>query len=180
MKRYREKDPKKGRFGRGSIRQDLLALVHWVIEGEGKKDAMYPFSLPHLKFLQRCQSAMQRGDIWVPTPRSQAERRALRHLEGLMLRLEKDNRFQDAVGRLEKGWQAFTQARNTLRLTDAELPRGDKRYQQINLPALQAKRLKEIEKQVERYLKALRKLIGNESLTKPTTAHGMILKYFTK
>ena len=78
------------------------------------------------------------------------------------------------------GWQAFTLARNSLRLTDAELPRGDKRYQQIEIPALQAKRLKEIEKQVELYLKELRKIVGNESLTKPTTPHGIILKYFTK
>ena len=173
MKRYRGKGP-------GCIREDLLALVHWVIEGEGKKDAMYPFSLPYLEFFQRCQAAMQRADIWVPTPRSQAERRALRHLEGLMRRLEKDKRLQEAVGRLEKGWQAFTLARNSLRLTDAELPRGDKRYQQIEIPALQAKRLKEIEKQVELYLKELRKIVGNESLTKPTTPHGIILKYFTK
>jgi len=166
--------------GPGCIREDLLALVHWVIEGEGKKDAMYPFSLPYLEFFQRCQAAMQRADIWVPTPRSQAERRALCHLEGLMRRLEKDKRLQEAVGRLEKGWQAFTLARNSLRLTDAELPRGDKRYQQIEIPALQAKRLKEIEKQVELYLKELRKIVGNESLTKPTTPHGIILKYFTK
>jgi hypothetical protein len=136
--------------------------------------------LPYLEFFQRCQAAMQRADIWVPTPQSQAERRALRHLEGLMRRLEKDKRLQEAVGRLEKGWQAFTLARNSLRLTDAELPRGDKRYQQIEIPALQAKRLKEIEKQVELYLKELRKIVGNESLTKPTTPHGIILKYFTK
>jgi hypothetical protein len=173
MKRYRGK-------GAGCIREDLLVLVYWVIEGEGKKDAMYPFSLPHLEFFQRCQAAMQRADVWVPTPRSQAERRALRHLEGLMRRLEKDKRLQEAVGVLEKGWQAFTQARNSLRLTDAELPRGDKRYQQIEIPALQAKRLKEIEKQVELYLKELRKIVGNENLTKPTTPHGIILKYFTK
>jgi len=173
MKRYRGTGP-------GCIREDLLALVHWVIEGEGKKDAMYPFSLPYLEFFQRCQAAMRRADIWVPTPRSQAERRALRHLEGLMRRLEKDKRLQEAVGRLEKGWQAFTLARNSLRLTDAELPRGDKRYQQIEIPALQAKRLKEIEKQVELYLKELRKIVGNENLTKPTTPHGIIFKYFTK
>ena len=180
MKRYRGKDPKKGCFGPGRIREDLLALVHWVIEGEGKKDAMYPFSLPHLEFFQRCRGAMQRADIWVPTPRSQAERRALRHLEGIMRRLEKDKRFIVAVGRLEKGWQAFTKTRNTLRLTNAELPRGDKRYQQIDLPALQAQRLKEIENQVEDYLKDLRKCVGNESLTKPTTPGGIILKYFNK
>jgi hypothetical protein len=104
----------------------------------------------------------------------------LRHLGALIRRLEKDKRFQNAVGRLEKGWQAFTQARNTLQLTDAELPRADKRYQPVGLPALEAQRLKEIEKQVERYLNDLRRRVGNESLAKPTTPHAIILKYFNK
>jgi hypothetical protein len=180
LKLYRGKDPKKGRFGPGRVREDLLALVYWVIQGEGKKDAMYPFGLPHLEFFQRCRDAMQRADIWVSTPRSQVEQRALRHLGGLMRRLEKDKRFQDAVGRLEKGWQVFTQARNTLRLTDAELPRADTRYQPVGLPALEAQRLKEIEKQVERYLNDLRRRVGNENLAKPTTPHAIILKYFHK
>jgi hypothetical protein len=180
LKLYSGKDQKKGRFGPGRVREDLLALVYWVIQGEGKKDAMYPFGLPHLEFFQRCRDAIRRADTWVPTPRSQVEQRALRHLGGLMRRLEKDKRFQDAVGRLEKGWQAFTQARNTLRLTDAELPRADTRYQPVGLPALEAQRLKEIEKHVERYLKDLRRRVGNENLVKPTTPHAIILKYFHK
>jgi len=180
LKFYRGKGQKKGRFGPGRVREDLLALVYWVIQGEGKKDAMYPFGLPHLEFFQRCRDAMQRADIWAPTPRSQVEQRALRHLGGLMRRLEKDKRFQGAVGRLEKGWQAFTQARNTLRLTDAELPRADQRYQPFGLPALEAQRLKEIEKQVEHYLDDLHRRVGNESLGKPTTPHAIILKYFHK
>ncbi len=180
MKRYRGKVLEKGRFGPGRIREDLLALVHWIIEGDGKKDAIYPFSLPHLKFFQRCRAAMQRAEIWVPKPRCQAERQALRHLERLIRGLEKDQRFQDAVGRLEKGWYAFTQARNTLRITDAELPRGDKRYQHINLPFLQAQRLKEIKKQVDLYLKDLRKNVGDDNLSKPKTPNGIILKYFNK
>ena len=180
LKLYSGKDQKKGRFGPGRLREDLLALVYWVIQGEGKKDAIYPFSLPHLEFSQRCRDAMRRADIWAPTPRSQAEQRALRDLGGLMRRLEKDKRFQDAVGCLEKGWQAFTQARNTLRLTDAELPRADTRYQPVGLPALEAQRLKEIENQVERYLRDLHRRVGNENLVKPTTPHAIILKYFHK
>ena len=180
MKQYRGKEFKKGCFGPGHIREDLLALVHWIIEGDGKKDAIYPFSLPHLKFFQRCKVAMQRADIWVPTPRSPAERRALNQLERLIKRLEKEKRFQDAVGRLEKGWYAFNQARSTLRLTDSELPRGDNRYQPIDFPSLQAQGLKEIKNQVEIYLKDLRKHVGNENLSKPTTPQGIILKYFNK
>lgn len=180
MKRYRGKDLKKGGFGPGRISEDLRALVYWALEGDGKKDAIYPFSLPHLVFFQRCQMAMQRADIWAPTPRSQAEQRALDHLEGLVGRLVGDKRIQDAVGRLEKGWQVFTNTRNVLRLTDSELPRGDRRYQYNDIPAFQAHRLKEIENHVERYIKELQKSVGNESLTKPTTPNGLILKYFIK
>ena len=180
LKRYRKTDLKKGRFGPGKVREDLLALVHWILEGDGKKDALYPFALPHLGFFQRCRDAMQRADRWVPTPRGQVEQRALSHLCSLMRRLQKDERFNDAVGRLEKGWQAFNEARKTLRLTDAELPRGDTRYGRLDFPALEAKRLKEIEEDVEQYLDELRGRVGNESLTKPTTPHAIILKYFNK
>ena len=180
LRNYRKPDIDDGRFGPGKVRQDMLALVHWIIEGDGKKDATYPFSLPHLEFFQRCRIAMQRADIWAPTPRSQAERRALHHLGGLMRRLEKDKRFADAVGRLEKGWQAFCEARDVLRLTDAELPRGDKRYKQVDLPALEVERLKEIEKATECYLDELRGRVGNESLVKPRTTYAIILKYFNK
>ena len=180
LKLYHGKDQKRASFGPGRVRQDLLALVYWIIHGEGKKDPMYPFGLPHLEFSERCRDAMQRADIWVPKPRSQAEQRALLHLRGLMRRLEKDKRFQDAVGSLEKAWQAFIQARHVLRLTDAELPRADTRYQTIGLPALEAQRLKEIEKQVECYLNDLQRRVGDESLAKPTTPHAIILKYFNK
>ncbi len=65
-----------------------------------------------------------------------------------------------------------------MRLTDSELPRGDKRYQHIDIPVLQAQRLKEIKTQVENFIEDLRKYVGNESLTKPTTPQGIVLKYF--
>ena len=119
-------------------------------------------------------------DIWVPTPRSQAEYRALSHLAGLMRRLEKDKRFNDAVGRLKKGWQVFSEARDALRLTDAELPRGDKRREKNTTPMQEEQRLKQIEKQVDGYLDGLRRRVGNENLKKPTTPQGITLKYFNK
>lgn len=180
LKQYRKEDLRNGRFGPGNIREDLRALVHWIIEGDGKKDATYPFSLPHLTFFQRCRNAKQKFDTWVPTPRSQAEYRALNHLAGLMRRLEKDKRFKDAVGRLEKGRQVFCEARDALRLTDAELPRGDIRREKITTPLQEEQRLKLIEKQVDDYLDGLRLRVGNENLKKPTTPQGITLKYFNK
>ncbi len=180
LKGYRQADSKDGRFGPGRIREDLLALVHWILEGDGKKDAPYPFCLPHLDFFMRCRDAMRRAERWAPTPRSQAERRALGHLEKLMNRLEKDKRIDDAASRLEKGWRAFCELRNILRLTDSELPRGDKRYDQALLPVLEMKRLEEIEKSINRYIDDLHKRVGNESLVKPKTTNAIILKYFKR
>jgi hypothetical protein len=169
--------------GRGSpdrLREELLALVYWVLEGDGKQDARYPFSLPHLAFFQRCRDTRRRAELWVPTPRSQAERQALRRLASLVRRLEKDQRFADAVGQLETGWQAFCEARDVLRLTHAELPGGDQRSQPVALPALQAKRLDAIEKATAGYLDELRQRVGNESLVKPHTPAAIILKYFNR
>jgi hypothetical protein len=180
LKQYRKIDLKKRRFGPGNIREDLRALVHWIIQGDGKKDAPYPFSLPHLTFFQRSQQARQKAERWVALPRTRAECRALSHLFSLIGRLEKDKRVKDAVGRLEVGWQVFTETREVLRLTDAELPRGDRRYGKLDIPQLEAQRLKQIEQDVGRYLDGLRQRIGNENLTRPTTPHGITLKYFNK
>ena len=170
----------KRRFSLGKVRQDMLALVHWIIEGDGKKDATYPFSLPHLDFFLRCQMAMKRAEIWVPKPHSEPERRALSHLKSIMRRLEQDKRFADATGRLEKGWMIFCEARNVLQLTNDELPRGDKRYKKTTLPILEMERLKEIKKSTECYLDKLRKRVGNENPVKPKTANATVLKYFNK
>jgi hypothetical protein len=181
LKKYRVADQKDGRFGPGKAREDLLALVHWILEGDGKKEAPYPFCMTHLEFYQRCHDAMGRAGRWVPIPRSQAERRALRHLEGLVNRLKKDNRFDDAVGRLEKGWRVFCEARDVLRLDDSELPRGDIRVShQDHLPALEEKRRQEIEDATNRYINDLRARVGNESLIKPKNIDAITLSYFLR
>jgi hypothetical protein len=80
LRHYRRSDAYGGRFGPGPVRQDLLALVLWVLEGEGKKTLLYPFSLPHLEFFQRCQQTLQKAERWVPTPRTPAEHRAIAQL----------------------------------------------------------------------------------------------------
>jgi hypothetical protein len=181
LKKYREAGQKEGRSGTGKVREDLLALVHWILEGDGKKEAPYPFCLTHLDFYQRCCDAVCRAERWVPTPRSQPERRALRHLEGLVNRLKKDKRFDDAASRLEKGWLAFSEARDVLRLDDSELPRGDIRSgRQDHLPVLEEKRRQEIEKATNRYINELRGRVGNGSLVKPKSVDAITLSYFLR
>ncbi len=103
-----------GRFGKGVIRQDLSALLLWLLEGDGTKDRLYPFALVHLEFFQRCREAPQRGQDWVQGPRTRPERRALDYLATLVRRFDKDNRLTTAVTRLEAGWQAFCALRDVL------------------------------------------------------------------
>lgn len=182
LKRYQAAHQKDGRFGPGTVRENTPALIHWILEGDGKKEAPYPFCMTHLDFFQRCRDGMTMADAWVPLPRSRAERRALRHLEGLLNRLKRDKRFDDATSRLEKRWQVFCEARDVLRLHDGELPRGDRRLivQQDQLPAAEARRRLEIRKDVEEYIDELRGRVGGDSIVKPKTADTITLSYFLR
>jgi hypothetical protein len=127
MREYSSVDRTQGRFGRGTIRDGLKALVLWVLEGDGHADAPFPFSLPHLDFAQRCLQARQKAEPWVCRPRTAPERRALACLERLVARLETAWGFSSTVKKLEARWAAFGELREVLRLSNAELPRGTPR-----------------------------------------------------
>ncbi|MDH3639886.1 MAG: hypothetical protein OES09_15700 [Gammaproteobacteria bacterium] len=181
LRQYRKSSTFSGRFGAGPIHEDLPALVLWILEGEGKKVLLYPFSLPYLELLQRCQQALRKAECWVPSPRTPATRRAIAHLTRLVNRLERDTRFATMAARLEKGWQAFCELRDVLQLTNAELPNGD-HHHQIALPALEARRLKMIEEVAKEYEDELRERTvnsGNDDSTNPSPTH-IILKYFER
>ncbi len=182
LRRYRKLSTFAGRFGPGPVREDLPALVLWCLEGEGRKSLLYPFSLPHLEFIQRAQQALHKAERWVPSPRSQPERRAIAHLAGLVNRIARDTRFAAAAVRLEKGWQAFCELRDVLQLTNAELPNGEIRYHQMEIPALEARRLEMIEEAAKEYEAELRERIaniGNDDSNNPSPAK-IILKYFER
>lgn len=180
LRRYRKSDSYEGRFGSGRVREDLLALVHWVVEGDGKKKPLYPFSLPPLEFFQRCRQAMQRAERWVPSPRTEPERRALRYFGGIVARVERDKRFAEIAGQLEKGWFAFCELRDVLRLTDADLPRGYTRVHQMELPAQEQQRLQAIENATQQYTQRLRDKVGDCGKRKPRTPAAVILKYLER
>lgn len=182
LRRYHRSSVYRGRFGAGVVREDVLALVLWVLEGEGKKDLDYPFSLSHLAFFQRCQQAAQKAEGWVPSPRTEPERRAIGHLSTLMRRLDRERRLHTAAARLEKGWQGFCELRDVLELTNAELPRAEARYHQVELPELEARRLEAIEQAVESYHRELRARVPPEesaSTTNPSPST-VILKYLDR
>lgn len=178
LRRYRNSNDYSGRFGSGAVREDLLALLLWVLEGDGKKKVLYPFALPQLDLFHRCRQAMQRAERWVPAPRSQPERRALRHLSSLMARVERDKRCHEVAGQLEKAWYAFSELRDVLRLTGAELPRGGEAFShQKVIPAVALERMGAIEEATKEYRQRLQDRDDDQSSKRHRTPEGIILKY---
>jgi hypothetical protein len=182
LRAYSTTGPYAGRFGKGVVREDLSALVLWVLEGDGTKDLLYPFALVHLEFFQRCREALQRAQDWVQRPRTLPERRALDHLATLVRRFDKDNRFATAVTRLEEGWHAFCTLRDVLQLSNAELPRADVRAYQKELAPLEARRMHEIEGAVRDYRAQLAERIASPQSTGslPTSPDAVIAKYLDR
>jgi hypothetical protein len=159
-----------------------LALVLWILEGDGSKDLLYPFALVHLEFFQRCRQALQRAQCWVPGPRTLPERRAIDHLATLVRRFDRDQRFTTAVTRLEAGWQAFCELRDVLQLSNAELPRADGRAHQKELAPLEARRLREIEAALHDYRAELAERIASAQRagTLSSSPSAVIVKYLDR
>jgi hypothetical protein len=130
--------------------------------------------------LGRCRQAMERAERWLATPRTQVERRALRHFGGIVARVDRDKRFAETARQLEMSWHAFCELRDALRLIDADLPRGETRIHQTELPAEEQQRLEAIEKATKEYLQRLRDKVGDQPKKKPVTPEGVILKYCEK
>ena len=151
LRRYRRSSSYKGRFGVGKVRDNLLALVLWLLEGEGKKEPTFPFGLPLLSLVHRCRQVHERAGCWVPPPRTEPERRALRHLISLVAKMEKRLGASNTVQRLEQGWAAFSDLRDVLRHTDGELLRTDVPARQQSLPALELSRLKAIQDDLKQH-----------------------------
>ncbi len=180
LRRYRKLDAFKGRFGSDRVRDELLAVVLWVLQGEGRKKPSYPFALPHLEFYQRCQQAMQRAERWVPSPRTQTEQRALNHFGRLIGRVEQDQRFTQVTEPFEQCWFAFCELRDVLRLTGAELLRGKTPLHQSAAPGVELELLTAIEKAVEQYKQQLRHRLGDHHDKKQTTPETVILRYLER
>jgi hypothetical protein len=164
------------------VREDLSALILWILEGDGTKDLLYPFALVHLEFFQRCREALQRAQCWVQGARTLPERRAVDHLATLVRRFDKDTRFATAVTRLEEGWQAFCELRDVLQLSNAELPRADVRAHQKELASLEARRLREIEEALREYRAELGERIASEQSkgARSTSPSTVIVKYLDR
>ena len=147
--------------GQQRLREDLPALILWVLEGTGHKDMPYPFALPHWDFYRRCLQFEQQAQRWLPPPRSAAERRALKQAATVLAALGRADRIAWAVPRLERRWAVFNQLRAVLRLRDDELPRGVRRAPFARrCPASAAQRLQAIETAAKAYHEGLRQRVA--------------------
>lgn len=134
------------------MRPDLPALLLWLLEGEGRKHLPYPFSLPHLDFYQRCQQFPSQRDRRLPRPRTRLEQRLLRQAAEALDDLERLDRKAWAAARLQRGWSVFCELRSVLRLSDEELPRGQRpALSAPRGPAANAARLPAIAADLQRY-----------------------------
>jgi hypothetical protein len=179
LKTYSSFDRKKGRFGLGSIREELKALVLWLLEDDGHSDAPFPFALPHLDFAKRCRHVDERIEQWIGHPRKTTETRAIECLQHLIKQLEKIPYFSATVKELDARWTAFCELRDVLRLSKAELPRGDNRAMQTQLPALEMLRLQQIKQAVEQYTSDIENRVAakKKGAKRSGTAAGIILGY---
>jgi hypothetical protein len=182
LREYSPTEKTDGCYGKGTVRDALKALVLWVLEGDGSSDAPFPFSLPHYEFSRRCLQVGQRAEPWVCRPRSLPERRAMARLERIVARLERDPRFVPTMDELESRWAAFCELRDVLRLSNAELPRGDGRPTQKHLPALELLRLRQIKLAVDEYTIDLEGRLSEKEkeLKKPKSTAGIILRYLRR
>lgn len=182
LRPYASSNTLEGRFGPGTVRESLKALILWMLQSDGSKGLAFPFALPHFEFVQRCRQARKLAEQWIGRPRSQPERRAIRHLSSLVSKLERDKRLIPTIHELDERWRAFLQLRDVLRLSNAELAGGDARYQQLQLPALQLLRLEQIRQAVESYQAQLYSRVPSQERDKsqPSCAAAIILKYLKR
>ncbi|MFQ5479530.1 MAG: hypothetical protein ACE5E4_13050 [Candidatus Binatia bacterium] len=166
------------RFGPGRVRDGLLALVHWLIEGAGGKDPDFPFALPHLDRVLRCRAVSEVASRWLPRPLNQPERRAMRTLDGLRRRLDKDPRMASTVAELQERWKAFGELRSVLCMADSELPGGQQSRQMPTNGDDEVLRLEQISLAVRHYRDDLRQRPGNDANKKrPDRPESIVLRY---
>lgn len=111
-----------GKYGSGILREDLLSLILYLLEGKKGKDAPYPFSLPHFDTCHRYLEAAELIDKWLPEPRSHVEQTVLKKVEVIVSSIQKKKRIHTIILCIEKSLTAFNELRDVLRLTDDVLP----------------------------------------------------------
>ena len=108
------------------LRQDLPALLLWLLEGTGRKHLSYPFALPQLDFYDRCQQFPLERDRRLPAPRSPQEQRLLDQVSTALADLHWLQRPAPTAQRLQHRWALFGELRAVLRFAPQDLPHGQR------------------------------------------------------
>ena len=165
------------------VRADLPALLLWILEGEGRKDLPYPFSLPHRDFHFRGGQFPAERDRRLPRPRTRAELRLLRLAAEALADYQRLDRPGWAADRLQRGWAVFCQLRTLLRLSDEELPGGPRPPSSAPLgPTAAAARLRAIAADLQRYHQDLRQRVRTPAADGPGSFQpdSIVLRYLDR
>jgi hypothetical protein len=147
-------------FGPGELRGELIALLVWLVDGDGKKYPAFPFGLPLFQHVKRLRQVSDKAEAWLPLPRSRAERKVLQRVKKLVHAVEHDDRISTAARQLEEAWTAFCELREVLRLTNADLCRDSRSsLRQQAIPALEESQLKQMKRDLEDHIGTLRSMV---------------------
>ncbi|MBC8423706.1 hypothetical protein H8E07_06245 [bacterium] len=181
LKPYQDEVGSQGDFGPGRVREPLRALVHWLIEGEGVANPNFPFALPHLELVLRCQGMTEVASKWLPRPWGPAESRVMRRLEALRNKVAREPRIAATVAELQQGWRVFEELRAVLRLGADDSQGGSGARRQLPVPSAEALRLHQIEMAVRQYEEGLRTVVGPLAKRKRgREPEGVVLGYLEK
>jgi hypothetical protein len=167
-----------GSLGAGPIREELRALVQWLSQGDGARDALFPFGLPHVEFVRRCHEVPATVQRLVSRPRTTPEQRAIKRLLSIVRKVDKDPRMARALGEIQRAERVFDELRDVLRLGHSEQVL---RPSQQPLPAAELLRLQQIEAGVGELVRELKARAGADARRKrPKTPEGLALKYLAR
>jgi len=139
------------------VREQLPALLLWLLEGSARKHPPYPFALPELDLYRRCGQFRAECQRRLPQPHTQREQRVLRQVGLAIADLQVLDPQGRVAARLEGAANTFQHLRDVLRLTTEELPRGQRPGPTARLSAeAAANRLQAIATDLQRYHQQLR------------------------
>ena len=163
------------------LREDLPALLLWLLEGTAHKHPSYPFALPHLDFYLRCAAFPAQRDRRLPTPRTPREQQVLRQVESALADLRSIQRPAPAAQRLQHRWELFCELRDVLRLSAQDLPHGQSPAPASPSADAQAETLQALAADLKRYHQALRQRVQDlPDNSQPDPPEALLLDYLDR
>jgi len=162
------------------VREQLPALLLWLLEGSARKHPPYPFALPELDLYRRCGQFRAVCQRHLPEPRTQREQHLLRQVSLAIADLKMLDPQGRLAARLECAESTFQRLRDVLRLTPEELPRGQRPGPTAGLSTqAAAQRLQAIAADLQRYHQQLREQ-ASQGLLLADQPEAIVLSYLER